>query len=144
MPTAFMFQAMVSNRCCHNWRSVGSERNVCCSSCECCQCRGCCGFFGRLCSQENLIQEEVPFWEQVRKGDGEGKDYIRSHWSMRMLSGVICFFIRRSRKKTLKMKQVQRYLVSWSARNSRKPYLEGKMKDMGFLYFTAYFQGQIN
>ena len=50
-------------RHCHNWRHIGSQRNVCCC-CNCCYSFTC---IGRLCRQENPVQGEIPFWEVRRK-----------------------------------------------------------------------------
>ena len=43
-------------RCSHTWRDIGSHRDVKCL---------CCSSIGRICSQENPIVPEIPFWELV-------------------------------------------------------------------------------
>ena len=45
----------------HTWRGIGGERDL--DSCCCCCC--CCTCIGRLCSQENPVDGEIPIWEQV-------------------------------------------------------------------------------
>ena len=40
----------------HTWRVIGGERDL--DSC-------CCTCIGRLCSQENPVEGEIPIWEQV-------------------------------------------------------------------------------
>ena len=44
----------------HNWRQIGGERDLECSTCCFCFAR-----LGRLCSQENPVVGEIPIWEQV-------------------------------------------------------------------------------